>query len=391
MSKPKLAYYMFDAARTSVSGGGSDIFCTSLQRFFEAQHDRVDLTLVPVVPSAFVSRNRWERLARYGVKLINDYASWYNTPADLHVMVYPKLPVTAFSDRALLLHATRLIWKAWARSVKQRSQQVVVIVEDLPAEQGFSLDMPQAAWGATPANRLERTVFQSADTLVVPSRRMAAYIQQKHTVPTSRMKLFRRNIYMTPESPISMHPIRQGAGINVLYSGGLDQRMGGPFRRVLQVFKRYPQAHLWICGHGQERVQTWIEAELVKNACHVGVLNYSEHDRLARQCDFGLLLYPPSFYNDMTPTMKYTGYAANGLAILSTDLATVKDNIQEDGIGKALPLSGLLNELGDWLSAPAVFQSFKHQAESLAPTFRQGVTMREWFDALLESRSMHSQ
>jgi hypothetical protein len=188
---------------------------------------------------------------------------------------------------------------------------------------------------------------------------------------------------MPPEAPEASCPVTLATGVNVLYSGGLDTRMEPAFREVLAVFKGHPDARLWICGGGQAQVAAWIDQAGVANARHLGVLDHATHDALAQRCDFGLLLYPRSFYNDMTPTMKYSGYAANGLAILSTDLATVADNLREDGIGRAVPVTEVPGELGRWLDEPARFERYRASAGNLAHKFRQGVYMQEWFDQVL--------
>ena len=390
-AKPSVAYYGFDALQSGAGGGGTDIFCLSLQSFLEAQCGRADLMVVPISPAEPSVSNRWARRGRFLARLIRDYIDWYKVQADIHILVYPKLPVAAFTDMPLLLHATRWLWQCWSRRVHRRGQRIAVIVEDLPAEQGFSVSVPEAAVAASPANRLEHVVFGAADLLVVPSGRMAEYIQHKHVLRAGKISIFSRNIYMPPATAQVPCPVSMGAGVNVLYSGSLDQRMGPVFRQVLAIVGRYPAADLWVCGPGRDYVSAWISEARVPNAHHLGILDHAAHDALARCCDFGLLLYPRSFYNDITPIMKYTAYAANGLAILGTDLATVKDNIDEDGIGRALSLSDLYGELECWLDQPSVFSQYKRQAEHLAPAFRRGVYMQEWFDGMLSDTSSRRQ
>ena len=383
MPPPTVAYYSFDARRTSAIGGGTDIFCASLERFFDAQRGRIELVVVPVVPNQATYSDRLRQLGGWLAGLVRDYATWWTVDADVHVLVYPKLPVLAFTDKPWLLRATRFFYHAWARRVTRRGQRIAVIVEDLPAEQGFGPSAPEKASARTPQKMLEQAVFCSSNALVVASQRFADYILTKHPVDRGRIMVFRRNIYMPPQALAASCPVEPVAGINVLYSGGLDERMALTFREVLAVFARHSNAQFWICGPGQSHVTQWIDEVGAKNARHLGTLDHATHDALAQNCDFGLLLYPRSFYNDMTPTMKYSGYAANGLAILSTDLATVADNLREDGIGRAAPVTEVPGELERWLDQPARFERYRASARDLAHTFRQGVYMQEWLDQVL--------
>ena len=118
------------------------------------------------------------------------------------------------------------------------------------------------------------------------------------------------------------------------------------------------------------------------NVYYLGVLDYATHDTVARQCDVGLLLYTFA-YAHLVPTSKYSAYVANGLAILSTDMVTLSEIIEEDQVGIAVPIQEFSTQLEQWLRFPEQVEPYKERAKQLSQNFGQGSYMQEWFDKII--------
>jgi hypothetical protein len=82
--------------------------------------------------------------------------------------------------------------------------------------------------------------------------------------------------------------------------------------------------------------------------------------------------------------MKYSAYLANGLAILSTDLRAVADNVRADGVGLTMPIAELALELLRWATRPQLWSAAKARAEAEAAVVRSGVEMMAWIDELAD-------
>ena len=80
--------------------------------------------------------------------------------------------------------------------------------------------------------------------------------------------------------------------------------------------------------------------------------------------------------------MKYSAYLANGLAILSTDLRCVAENVKEDGVGQAMPIRELALELMRWATRPSLWEDEKARAEEQAWVVRSGAEMMPWIEEL---------
>ena len=151
---------------------------------------------------------------------------------------------------------------------------------------------------------------------------------------------------------------------------------------MIQVFKKFPASHFYLCGKNGEWINGEMEASKQKNIHYLGVLDYTTHDAVARQCDVGLLLYDHCYY-DLAAPAKYSAYVANGLAVLSTDRVTLSNFVQEDQVGLALPLAELPAQLEQWLRFPQQVTPYQVQAQKLSQNFTQGTYMQEWFDKII--------
>lgn len=332
-------------------------------------------------------------------------------PTHYLLFIYPKVPVLAHVSRPGLLGLAQHAYRWLGRKRWLTRQRIVVIVEDLPIEMAAG---HAAAGGALPRlpeariRGIESALFRAAHRLVAP-RGFVDQIREIHDVRPERFRTFRRNIYRTeaaagtgvPDSePGPAGPARAAAPaagtepdlerlgfepgtVNFFYSGSIPTSLAANFREVLRSVRQAADARLHICGPDADAVRRWFRELDVGNARHYGRLDRRTHDALARSCDVGLILYPTDNpYHHLTPTMKYSAYLANGLAVLSTDLREVAANLREDGVGQAMPIRELSLELLRWATRPRLFADFRAAAAREAGAVRDGAEMRDWIDEI---------
>lgn len=305
------------------------------------------------------------------------------------VFVYPKVPVLAHVVQPTLLSVAfrayqLLVAKSWITG-----QRILVIVEDLPIEMATGRAVAGGPVVDLPADRIraiERTLFRSAHRLIVPQG-FREPIRDRHHVDPARIRTFRRNVYLPDAAAggaVRLEDLGFEPGaVNFFYSGAIDPSLAPNFQDTLRAIRQAPRARLHVCGPESEAVRRWFAELDVRNAHHYGRLDVATHDELARRCDVGLILYPSDNpYNHLTPTMKYTAYLANGLAILSTDLRSVRENLRADGVGRSLPIKELTVELLRWASRPHLFAEFKKAAEGEVERVRSDAEMRDWIEEL---------
>ncbi len=299
------------------------------------------------------------------------------------LLTYPRLPGLtgglAIAPPALARAAyLTLFAKAWL--VRQR---IAVFVDELPVERAagraFADGRAPEFEGVERWREIERSVFRSAHRLLVPSG-LADPITERYGLNPTRLRTFRRFPYPARVEPAASPPIEFESGtMNFFYSGSVDSHVAPNFREILRSIRNAPATRLHVCGQGRDAVREWLNELDVHNARHHGQLGLAEHDWLARRCDVGLILDPSDNpYAHLRPTLKYSAYLANGLAVLSTDLRSVAANIRRDRVGQAMPIRELALELLRWAVRPSLWASAKERAASLAPEIRSAAELTGW-------------
>ncbi len=302
------------------------------------------------------------------------------------LFVYPKVPVLAHVDEPAMLALARRAYQALRAKAALTRQRIVVIVEDLPvelAEGRAAAGGPAVEQNVQPIRAIESTLLRAAHRLVAPGG-FVTPIHERYGIDQARFRTFRRNVYITGVEPAQAPPIEfEAAEVNFFYSGSVDSHVASNFREILRAIRNAPRTRLHVCGPGRDAVREWLRELDVPNVRHYGLLGIAEHDWLAQRCDVGLILYPTdNLYNHLTPTMKYSAYLANGLAVLSTDLRCVAENIRQDGVGRAMPIRELALELLRWATRPALWSAAKASAEEQAEAVRSGVEMKAWIEEI---------
>jgi len=302
------------------------------------------------------------------------------------LLIYPKVPVLAHVDEPAMLGPARQAYRALRARHAITRQRLVIIVEDLPIEMARGRERaggPPARIAERAVRGIERTVLRGAHRLIVPNG-FVETIRELHGIAPERFRTFRRNIYMPGTEADEDPPLDFESGaVNFFYSGGVDGHVAANFREMLRSIRNAPQTRLHVCGPGRDSVREWLDELDVPNVRHHGQLGVAAHDWLARRCDVGLILYPTDNpYNHLTPTMKYSAYLANGLAVLSTDLRSVAENVRSDGVGQAMPIKELAMELLRWATRPKLWREAKENAEAQAAIVRSGVEMRPWIEEI---------
>ena len=183
-------------------------------------------------------------------------------------------------------------------------------------------------------------------------------------------------------------PIEFDEGVvDFFYSGHVDSHIAPNFREVLRSIRNAPKTRLHVCGPGRDALREWLVELDVPNVRHHGQLAPAEHDWLAQRCDVGLILYPTEdAYSHLRPTLKYSAYLANGLAVLSTDLRCVADNIRADRVGQAMPIRELALEILRWSAKPKLWAAAKARAEQLSDQVRSASDLRGWLREMASDR-----
>jgi hypothetical protein len=304
------------------------------------------------------------------------------------VFIYPKIPVLAHVDQPAMLRVAHRAYQLLAAKTRITRQRIIVIVEDLPVEleEGRAIAGGRAQeLDAQSYHKIERSLFRAAYRLVVPGG-FVAHLSGRYRLEEERFRTFRRNVYLPAAESGEARPIEFESGtVNFFYSGSVDTHVAPNFREVLRSIRNAPDTRLHVCGPGRDAVQEWLSELDVPNVRHHGQLGVAEHDWLAERCDIGLILYPSDNpYNHITPTMKYSAYLANGLAVLSTDLRCVVENIRRDGVGQAMPIRELALEIMRWATRPSLWSEAKARAQEEAAIVRSGDELKGWIEEIAQ-------
>ncbi len=313
------------------------------------------------------------------------------------LLIYPELPGVAGpltpgarrSDAWLnLAQRTYSVLGAKSRLTRQR---LVVMVKELPLEAAAGRAQAGEAKSVADDARLqalEGALLRAAHRLITPAGFVNA-IRSRHGLDVSRFRTFRRHVYLPTLEPGTPPPTQidfEPGAVNFFYSGAIDSRAAANFREILRAIRSAPKCRLHVCGPGQDEVRHWLVELDVPNARHHGFLSPAAHDWLARRCDVGLILYSTDDpYQHLRPTLKYSAYLANGLAVLSTDLDRVAENIKRDGVGQAMPIRELSVELLRWATRPSLWAHAKARAAEQAREIQSGAEMTAWIAELTET------
>lgn len=382
-----LSIYAFEPGAPGVpAASGTGVFVTGLVNLLRSFEPALAVRvrwLRPAEPGGGGRLADWRAgaawLTREISRLVRDDSRYL-------VFIYPKIPVLAHVDQPAMLRTAYHAYRLLGIKTRITRQRIIFVVEDLPAEmeEGRAI-----AGGRAPEldvdthHKIERVLFRAAYRLVVPSG-FVPHLSGRYHLEDQRFRIFRRNIYLPAAEPGVTPPLEFESGtVNFFYSGSVDSHVAPNFREVLRSIRNAPDTRLHVCGPGRDSVQEWLAELDVPNVRHHGQLGVTEHDWLAERCDVGLILYPTDNpYNHITPTMKYSAYLANGLAVLSTDLTCVAENIRLDGVGQAMPIRELALETMRWAARPALWAEAKARAKEQAAIVRSGSELKEWIEEI---------
>jgi hypothetical protein len=387
-----LSFFAFEPGAPGVpAASGTGAFVTELVRLIQETDPALDVRMRWLRPADTKGVERTGERRRAGAAwLVRQLGHMLRDRSRYLVFIYPKVPVLAHVNEPTMLSLAHRAYQVLRLKTAAASQRIVVIVEDLPVElaQGRAIaGAPARDLAESQIRAIERTLFRAAHRLVVPSG-FVEPITARYGIDRDRFRTFRRNVYQRRAAPETSPPIQfEGGKVNFFYSGSVDTHVAPNFREILRSIRNAPGTRLHVCGPGRESVQEWLHELDAPNVSHYGQLDVTVHDWLAQRCDIGLILYPTDNpYNHLTPTMKYSAYLANGLAILSTDLRCVADNVRHDGVGLAMPIRELAVELMRWATRPTLWADSKARAEEEAAAIGSGAEMKEWIEEIVEGR-----
>jgi hypothetical protein len=134
----------------------------------------------------------------------------------------------------------------------------------------------------------------------------------------------------------------------ILYSGDVSTRIGFDLDFLEDILRNLNEScELWLVARGLEK-SVMDRFKRFKNLRFLGQMEASALDAVARQCQFGLILYSPKYsYYNIAPPIKLSFYIANGLTVISTDLKRTRDLNAKYGFGFTLSQRELLRFVRD--------------------------------------------
>ncbi|MEE9133560.1 MAG: hypothetical protein V3U13_08370 [Gemmatimonadota bacterium] len=367
------------------------VFTRGLENLLRTAEPALDLRLQWLQPPGAQAPGQlgdWVVAARWSA---GELRRILRDPSRYLLFVYPCLPVFAYVQEPSMLTRVRHGFQALSAKCRLTHQRIVVVVMDLPADmaEGEAIADGRAAELDTKRVRdIEQTLFRAAWRLITPDG-LSELISDRYSIEPARIRSFRRDPY--PPSAASDTPPAidlETGNVNFFYSGPVDSQVAPNFREVLRSVRNAPATRLHVCGPGRDAVREWLTELDVPNVRHHGKLGIAEHDWLAQHCDVGLILYPfENPYYHLRPTLKYSAYLANGLAVLSTDLRCVAENIRRDRVGQSMPVRELALEVLRWATRPKLWTGAKARAAALSEEIRSGSPeMRAWIEEIAQDR-----
>ncbi len=298
------------------------------------------------------------------------------------LLFYPQIPALTQALEAPIPPLAKRAYQTLGFRARLTRRRILVFVHELPLERAAGRAVADGRAGPPEPKAvrdIEATLFRAAHRLIVPAG-FVEPIRDRYGIDSSRFLTFRRLPY-APESPLAGQPPHEfeSGSVNFFYSGSVDEYVAPNFRAVLKSIRNAPTTRLHVCGPGRDAVREWLDELDAPNVRHYGQLGVAEHDWLARRCDVGLILHSSENpYDHLRPTLKYSAYLANGLAVLATDLRQVAENVREDGVGRAMPIRELEVELLRWATRPKLWRDAKARAAELAAEIRCGADLQTW-------------
>lgn len=371
-------------------GSRTGVFVTGLIDLLEASDPPLDLKLEwlqphearePIEVGDWVDATRWSA---------GELRRILRAPSRYLVFVYPQLPVFAYMQGPSMLTRLRRALQVLSAKSRLTRQRIVVVVMDLPVEMEEGRAVADGRVSDVDDKRIheiEHTLFRASWRIVAPVG-LAQQLADRQGIDSDHIVSYRRAPYLPATALDTPPPIEFDAGdVNFFYSGHVDSHVAPNFREVLRSIRNAPKTRLHVCGPGRDAVREWLVELDAPNVCHHGQLGPAEHDWLAQQCDVGLILYSTEdTYSHLRPTLKYSAYLANGLAVLSTDLDSVAENIRRDRVGQAMPIRELALEVLRWSTKPKLWAGAKTRAAQLSEETRSAPELRTWIQEIAEDR-----
>jgi hypothetical protein len=383
--------------------GGTGIEFVSMVNFLQRQNMRVRPRFIYFPPARDKSRNILEHWRNFLSEQLEEIRNLIIPGEKTLLFVYPKMPFLGYSGDLRSVPFAVVGYILLSLKKKLTHSSIVLLISDMPIEQRLltktitssseldrqlerCTDQNQLGWKEKVLAIFEKFIFKRADAIISLSPKMTEHILRKHAVLRSKIILRGRNLYLPvyskdPEK-ISLD---KDSGLRIFYSGDLirDSTITN-LKKIFQVVRNFPSTHFYLCGRDGEWIVPETESQDIHNVHYLGPLDYATHDAIAHQCDVGLIVYSIA-YAHLVPTAKYSAYIANGLAVLSTNLITLSQIIQEDGTGISTSIEKLPTVLAQWLEDPKQIKKYKERAAQLSIKFTKGVCMQFWFDELFST------
>jgi len=371
-------------------GSRTGVFVNGLIGVLETPDPPLDLRLEwlqPHEPRGPLEVGDWVGATRWSA---GELRRILRDPSRYLVFVYPHLPVFAYMQGPSMLARLRRALQVLSAKSRLTRQRIVVVVMDLPVEMDEGRAVADGRVSDVDDKRIreiERTLFRTAWHIVAPVG-LVKHIADRQGIDIDHIIGYRRAPYLPAAAVDTPLPIEFDEGdVNFFYSGHVDSHVAPNFREVLRSIRNAPKTRLHVCGPGRDAVREWLVELDVPNVRHHGQLGPAEHDWLAQQCDVGLILYPSEdSYSHLRPTLKYSAYLANGLAVLSTDIRSVAENIRQDRVGQAMPIRELALEILRWSTKPKLWAGAKTRAAQLSEEIRSAPELRDWIQEIAEDR-----
>ena len=203
-------------------------------------------------------------------------------------------------------HLFRYIESRLLKKLLLRDKFSILYIIDLPIEQSIASGREENV--DEKAYRIEKSIFESFDILLVFNENMKKIIQKKYDITNEKFIKFEILDYGADYT--SSKEKRFSKPIKIVYSGGLDKTNS-------KWVKQLPYVEDIICEFSGSTGE-WINDLQKKNIQYVGLIPKNKFFNFLSEHHFGLIYkeFKTINYYELTSTSKFSAYMVAGLPVL---------------------------------------------------------------------------
>jgi len=173
--------------------------------------------------------------------------------------------------------------------------------------------------------KVTKSIFQSPQIVLSPSRFLASLYHERGFFPKSRMEILPNP---TPDMQVPIRPARQAGPIRLLFAGQLEKHKG--ILMLLDLLEKLSvPSELHIAGEGTLAKQISKRAAADKRVVYHGFISFEYLLKLFDICDATVV---PSLCYENSPTVISDSFLA-GVPVIASDIGGIGELVQEGSNG----------------------------------------------------------